>query len=798
MSTIEIDEDESENKEYNQEGIGSSIPRREDESSLIGRAQFTDDLKEPDMLFASFVRSEYAHAEILDIDVSDATKQNDVTAVYTANDVGSTNCDTSLGRIPLRAPPFPDASYPPEEIYQSAIAENKVRHEGEIIAIVLGSDRYGVAAAAEKVEIEYSRKECVIDPVEAISDDAPTIHNACPDNQAFQGTIGSKSDVDEAFNNAAYTVNIDKPNQRLAPFPLEPRGVLADYDPSTEHLTFRPTTQIPHAYRRLLSQVLSHPENKIDVVAPSMGGGFGARQHPYPEDILVGWCAMEIGQPVKWRSTRTENQKSENDGRGYDGTWEMAVDQQGNVLALRSDILYDVGAWVARASPALSQHSFDVMTGQYDIPAAFSRITGVLTNTSRVDAYRGVTETDPIMMLERLLDAAARKVGIDPAEIRRKNLVSEDKFPQYETATGAVFDSGDYETTFDIALDNAGYDDWREEQEHLREKGRYIGIGIGNWIEKAGLGPSGTTDEPTWGYSNIQIHPNGEATVAVGSSNHGQGHETTMSQIAADYLDIPIENIEVVENETTQVAQGVGTYAARTAAVDGSAVAQAAQKIINKCRRTAAHILNVKLSEIEYSDREFTVRSATESLTYDEVIRKTILGGDLPGDIEPGLEVSAYYDPEELTWPFGTHIAVVEIDPDSGDIEFKDYIIVEDCGVQINPLVVEGQIHGGTAQGIGQALYENVKYDENGNLSTCSAQDYALPRATDIPKMSTDHTVTPASHNPNGAKGMGESGTIAAPPAILNAIDDAIRPFDTDPITPPATPEKIWSEINSV
>lgn len=776
-------------------GIGAAIPRREDEPALTGRATFTDDITSPDMAYVSFVRNHHAHAVIESIRTAAAEAHSDVVAVFTGEDVRSAD-GSPLGRIPLRAPPFPDAPYPPEEINQPPIATDKVRHQGEIVAVVVATDRYGAAEGADLVDVRYDPLDCVVDPVEALDEDAPTIHDACPDNRAFEGSTGDAEAVDAGFEAAAHTVTLDKSNQRLAPFPLEPRAVIAEYDPSTERLRFQPTTQIPHAYRRLLAEMLAHPENKIDVVAPSMGGGFGARQHPYPEDALVGWCSMQLGRPLKWRATRTENQLMENDGRGYDGTWELAVDDDGEILALRSTIHYDVGAWVARASPALAKHSFDVMTNQYDVPAAYCHITGVLTNTSRVDAYRGVTETDPIMMVERLLDRAARAVGIDPAEIRRRNFVPEEAFPYYETATGAILDSGAYETAFDLALETVGYEQVRDRQERLRAEGRYVGIGIGNWVEKAGLGPSGTTDEPTWGYCHMQVHPNGEVTVGIGSSNHGQGHETTMAQIAADRLALPIDDIAIVQNDTTRVPEGVGTYAARTAAVEGGAVTEAAERIIEKCRRVAAHNLGVDVADVAYEAGTFRATDdADATLSFQAVAKLAVLGGSTPPDVQPGLEAHAYHDPAELTWPFGTHIAVVEVDVETGDVDFEDYVIVEDCGQQINPLVVEGQIHGGTAQGIGQALYEDVHYDENGTLLTASIQDYALPRASHIPQMRTDHTVTESPHNPNGAKGMGESGTIAAPPAVLNAVEDAIAPFDPAPIDPPATPERIWRAV---
>lgn len=794
QTPIEIEEsvEESDHKA----GIGSSVPRKEDKAALTGQAKFTDDLSLPNMAYVSFVRSRYAHAIIESIDMTDVEAHDEVIEVFTAEDLRTADGEP-LGRVPLRAPPFADAPYPPEEVCQPAIADRKVRHQGEILAAVVAKERYAAHDAAELADVTYDTLDCVVDPQEALADDAPTIHEACPNNKLFEGSVGDKEVVEEKFESAAHTVELDKSNQRLAPFPLEPRAVIADYDSSTEHLTFRPTTQIPHAFRRLLSTILSHPENKIDVIAPSMGGGFGARQHPYPEDILVGWCSMELDCPIKWRGTRIENQESENDGRGYDGTWKLAVDKEGYIQCLHSDILYDVGAWIARASPALSRHTFDVMTGQYDIPAAYCRITGVMTNTSRVDAYRGVTETDPILMLERLVDRAAHEVGIDPAEIRRRNFVPNEKFPYYKTATGAVLDSGDYENGFNLALEKVGYDELRERQERLRGEDRYLGIGIASWIEKTGLGPSGSADEPRWGYSHIQVHPNGEVTVGVGSSDHGQGHRTTMAQIASDRLDLPLDEVEVVQNDTTRVSEGVGTYASRTAAVEGGAVSQAAERIIEKCRKVAAYNLDVGEVDIEYVDEVFQVRSDPKTvLTFQEVANLAVLGDDIPDNMEPGLEAHAYYDPEAMTWPFGTHIAVVEVDPESGAVEFEDYVIVEDCGQQINPLVVKGQIHGGTAQGIGQALYEEVHYDQSGNLATATLQDYVLPKATHIPKMETEHTVTPSPHNPNGAKGMGESGTIAAPPAVLNAIEDAIRPFGGASLELPATPERIWRAIH--
>lgn len=777
-------------------GIGASTERREDPSAITGQNQYTDDLSAAGMVHLAFVRSQHGHAIINSIDTSSAKAHEDVLDVFTASDISSAS-EYSLGRIPLRAPPFPDSSYPPEEIYQPAIADKRVRHQGEVIAVVVATKRRAAHDAVSSVDVDYEKLECVVSPLDALDEDAPAIHEACPDNIAFDGSKGDKATVEEIFESAAHTVQLEKPLQRLAPLPLEPRAVLVEYDQSTDRLTFRPTTQIPHAYRRLLSQILSHPENKIDVVAPSMGGGFGARQHPYPEDILAGWCSMYLNRPVKWRASRIENQEMENDGRGYEGTWGLAVDDEGQILAIKSDICYDLGAWIARASPALVRHSFDVMTGQYDVPEAYCRIRGVLTNTSRVDAYRGVTETDMILMLERLVDRVADEVGLDPAEMRQSNFVSADDFP-YETATGAMLDSGDYATNFDRALEMVGYEEIREKQQKLRERDRYIGIGISSWIEKTGLGPCGIANEPTWGYGRVQVHPKGEITIDVGSSNHGQGHQTSLAQIAAEQLKIPFEDVEIIQNDTSRVPEGVGTYASRTAAVEGGAVSEASERILEKLRRVAGHHLEADENDLKYRAGEFAVKGAPErSIPFYEAAQKTLIGADLPEGTEPGVEATSYYNPEAYTFPFGTHIAVVEVDPECGEVEFEDYVIVEDCGQQINPMIVEGQIHGGTAQGIGQALYENVHYDDNGNLTTASLQDYVLPKSVHIPHMRSDHTVTPSPNNPLGVKGMGESGTIAAPGAVINAIEDALNPFDPEPIDLPATAERIWRSIDT-
>jgi len=773
-------------------GIGDAVTRREDRAALTGTLQFVDDLDAPGLVHLAFVRSPYGHAAVRGIDASAVAARADVLGVYTAADVAAFD-GGPLGRIPLKAPPFPDAPYPPDAIRQPVIAADRVVHHGEVVAAVVATDRYAAHDAAEAVAVDYDRLETVVTPAEALADGAPTIHDACPDNVAFEGRTGDEAAVEAAFDGADHVVRLDKPLQRLAPTPLEPRGVLASFDRASGRLTVRPTTQIPHGFRRHLAEVLSFPANRLDVVAPAMGGGFGARQHPYPEDVLAAWCAVELGRPVKWRATRVENGGTETDGRGFEGTWSMAVDGGGRIQALRADIRYDLGAWIAEAGPVLANTAVNVMTGAYDVPAAHCRIRGVLTNTSRVDAYRGVTEADMTLMLERLVDRAARATGLDPAEVRRRNVVPPDRFPNYETATGAVIDSGDYAATLDLALERAGYDDLRARQRRLRESGRHLGIGVATWVETAGLGPCGTTDVPTWGYSRVQVHASGAVTVAVGSSNHGQGHETTLAQVAADRLGLPFDDVVVVQNDTTRVPEGVGTYASRTAPVEGGAIVRAATRVLEKARRIAAHHLEVAPDDVAYEAGRFHVAGAPDrTISFAAVARHAVEGRDLPADLEPGLEAHAYFDPAGLTWPFGTHVAVVEVDPETGAVAFEDYVVAEDCGPRINPMVVEGQIHGGTAQGIGQALFESVGYDDNGTPTTASLQDYALPRAAWLPDLRIDHQETPSPNNPLGVKGMAESGAIAAPAAVVNAIEDALRPFDAPPLALPATPERVW------
>jgi carbon-monoxide dehydrogenase large subunit len=787
--------------EHSATGIGSEVERREDRRVLLGQSKSTDDIDVSDALHIQFIRSEKAHAQF-SIDATEARERDAVVAVHTADEIAQSETPTP-GSFPLFSAPLPDIGYPDEALCQRCIATEKARYHGEILGIIVADTRRAARDAIEAVQVDYDPLEPVVTPRDALAEDAATVHEAVADNVAFEGGQGDEAATDRLFDQAAHTLELHKESQRLSPSPLEPRSAIGQYDATSGKLDFIATTQIPHAYRRLLAEILDYPEHRIDVTVPDMGGGFGARQHPYPADALVGWCAIEHEENVRWRATRTENQLVENDGRGYEGTWEIAMDDAGDILAVRTDIRYDLGAWLAWGGASLAEAGNLLMTGLYDIPAAYSHVTGVVTNTARVDAYRGVSSVPMILMLERLVSRVAKQADMDPTTVRRRNFVEPDEFP-YEAPGGALYDSGEYERNFDLGLETVGYDSLREKQARLRNKGRYIGIGLSCATEVAGLGPANHIDAPSWGYGSLQVHPTGEVTVYSGGSNHGQGHETSLAQVAADELCIPYEDVRVVENSTKEVTEGVGTFASRIAALGGGAIAKSARKIISKGKEVAADDFDVPVDTVSYSDGTFTHDgSDSETLPFSEMASKVHLGQDIPEDIEPGLEAETYYDPANCTWPFGTHIAVVEVDPETGEFDFLDYVATEDCGVQINPTIVEGQLVGAIAQGLGQTLYEDVEYSENGTLLSDSFRTervgsrggYTLPKAEHVPDITIRSTETPSPHTPHGAKGMGEIGTIAAPGAILNAIEDAIQPFDPDPMTPPISPEKIWRAI---
>ncbi|MCU4926122.1 xanthine dehydrogenase family protein molybdopterin-binding subunit [Halobacteria archaeon AArc-dxtr1] len=778
--------------------FGSEVERKEDPELISGDAQYIDDISEPGMVHISILRSQYGHAKINGIDTSAAEDVEGVLDVLTAEDFEEAALPTP-NNIPVIWH-FPEEDIP-EEFWKRVIVGDTVRYQGEAIAVVVAEDRYVAYNARDRIEVDYERLDVVTDPYEALADDAPALHEGAEDNVVFDWEEGDAEQSEAVFEDADHTFEIELPSQRILPTSIETRGAIAKYNKSSEKLTVQMTSQNPHLHRNLLSRVLELPENKIQVIAPHVGGGFGSKIYHYADEAIASWLAMYLERPVKWIAPRSETSQTDAHGRGLAQKGELAIDSDGSVRGVRVDGVVDVGAYVSCLLPALPTDEYwGVFSGPYDFDTAHCRIRGVLTNAAPVDAYRGANLSDAAHLLERLLDTAARELDIDPVEIRRRNFVPEDAFP-FETVTGMLYDSGAYEKALDKAVELVEYDELRERQAELREEDRYLGIGIASFIEMSGLGPSdicGMLGAKTgyWENSTIRVHPEGTVTAYCGTSGHGQGHETTFAQIVSDKLGVPYDDIEVIEGDTDQIAHGQGTYASRSGPVGGGAIAQGADKVVEKGRRIVAHQLEASEQDIEFEDGEFHVRGAPErSMTFKEVAATAYLAHDLPDDLEPGLEESAFYDPENLTFPFGTHIVVVEVDPDTGEVAFEKYVGVDDCGEQINPQIVEGQVQGGTAQGIGQAMYEEVLYDKNGNLLNGTLQDYTAPKTVQIPEMELESTVTPSPHNPIGVKGVGEAGTIAAPPAIVNAIVDALEPFGVDHVDMPATEERVWRAV---
>jgi carbon-monoxide dehydrogenase large subunit len=772
--------------------FGSAVERREDPTLLTGEAEYTDDIDDPELANLAFARSRYGHARIDDVDTSTAEGMDGVLAVYTGSDIDlALPCGFQLDGLN-------DPEYP-------VVASERVRYEGDAVAVVVAEDRYTAHQAVKAVEVDYERLDAVVDPEAALEDDAPQLHDEAPGNVAFEWDIGNQAETETAFAEAAESVELEFENQQLIPNAMEPRAAVADYRPAADRLEVHMTSQNPHLHRLLISLITGHPEHKIRVRAPEVGGGFGSKIHNYVGETVTAWAAMQHERPVKWTATRTESYQTDAHGRGHVTRGELALDEDGHVTGLKVDTTANMGAYLSTFAPLIPTYLYaPLLSGQYEIPAIHCEVTGVFTNTATPDAYRGAGRPEAAYLIERLMSHAARERGEDPAEFRRRNFVPEEAFP-YETPVSKPmsYDSGDYEKTLDKALEAVDYETFRERQDAAREEGRYLGIGISCYIEACGVAPSQQWSDwgagvGHWEFGSVRFRRTGTVEVHVGTSGHGQGHHTTFAQIAASRLGVDYDDVEVIEGDTDEIPEGTGTYGSRSAAVGGSAIVRSTEKVIEKGRTLAAHQLETSEEDIEFDDGEFHVAGAPDrSVGWTDLAAAAYLTGDVPGDVEPGLEAQTYYDPENYTFPFGTHVATVEVDPEAGEIDVRRYVAVDDVGPQINPKIVEGQIHGGIAQGIGQALYEGVEYNDNGTLLTGSMQDYAVPKALHIPEMETYDTETPSPHNPLGVKGVGEAGTIAAPQAIVNAVVDALDPFGVDHVEMPITAERVWSAVQS-
>jgi carbon-monoxide dehydrogenase large subunit len=782
--------------------VGSEMDRTEDPELIAGRGKYIDDLDRRGMVHMAFHRSQFAHATIEDIDTSAAEAEEGVLGVYTWADLEAAGVP---GKIPL-VYRVPEMHEPPHRV----LAKEKVRYQGKPIAVVVAEDRYTANNATKKIQVDYGRLDVVGSPKAAIEADAPTLHEEVEDNVCFNWEVGDEEATDRAFAEADHTFEFTFENQRLAPNALEPRGALAEYDSMSDELTVYMPSQNPFTHQEILSDVLDHPQRKVRVVAPNVGGGFGSKSMAYPGETLTAFASMQLERPVKWIETRTEAMQTDEHGRDQTVDAEIALSEEGDIEGLRVETFASVGGDISSKGAVGPTATFGpLVSGQYDIPAIHFYSNGIFTNATPTAPYRGVGRAESAYTIERSITLAARELGMDPTEIRRRNFIPPESFP-HETAVGSVYDSGEYERAFDLALDKIDYEAFRERQAELREEGRYVGIGFASFVEPGGLAPARASDrlgmslpESTvqtsfWESSEIRVHENGEISAYCGTASHGQGSETTHAQVVADGLGVDFDRIELTEGkDTDRGLPGTGSFGSRAAVVGGTSLTKSAEKIVNKGKQIAAHNLEVDPEDVEYADSEFHVTGVPDmSMSLAEVATKLYVGIDIPEGMEAGrLTASTYYNPEGLTWSFGTHIAIVEVDVETGEIEFENYIGVDDCGTQINPKVVEGQIQGGIAQGIGAAMYEHAVYDDNGNLITSSYQDYTFPKATHIPDMELDKTVTESPLNELGVKGVGESGTVAAPPTIVNAVTDALQPFGIDQLEMPLDAETIWSAV---
>jgi carbon-monoxide dehydrogenase large subunit len=774
--------------------FGSGIRRREDPRLITGTARYTDDITLPGMAHAAILRSPHAHARIRRIDTARAAKAPGVVAVFTAADT-----DGHLKPIPcLWLVPNSDikiGSYWP-------LARDVVRYVGDAVAVVVAETSYEAYDALDLIDVQYEPLAASIDPQRATASDAPQIHSDIPGNQAFHWVV-TGGDVDAAFKSADVVVNERIIQQRLIPTAMETRSAVAQFTPATGELTLWNTTQNPHIVRFACSVVTGIPEDRLRVIAPEVGGGFGSKIAQYPGDFIAVFCSKKLGRPVKWTETRSENYQATTHGRDHVQEVELAATRDGRIAGLRCKVWAGMGAYLSTAAPGIPTILHGLMlSGPYKVPAVREDVYGIYTNTTPVEAYRGAGRPEATFMLERLLDRLAHELRLDPVEVRRKNLL-----PPFEdgcdVVTGLKYDSGNYEGALKNALERVDYTSLRAEQARLRKEGKHLGIGVTTYVEICGLGPSQVAGAVgfqggLWESAIVRFHPSGKVNVFIGASPHGQGEETTFAQIVADELGVGVGDVKVIHGDTDATPMGWGTYGSRTTAVGGAALAVATRKIKDKAKVLAAHLLEAAPEDIDYRDGRFFVKGSPDHFkTIQDIALMANVAWNMPEGMEAGLEATSFYDPPNFTYPFGAHVAVVEVEPDTGHVVLKRYVAVDDCGPQINPVIVEGQVHGGVVQGIGQALWEECVYDDTGQLLTGSLADYAIPRADQLPEIEVLSTVTPSPHHPLGVKGIGEAGTIASTAAVYNAVIDALQPFGVQSLQMPLTPERVWRAINA-
>jgi carbon-monoxide dehydrogenase large subunit len=763
------------------------MKRKEDPRLIQGLSHYVDDIQLPGTLFMAVVRSPHAHARIRSLDTSKAKEAPGVVAVVTGEELRGV-----IGPVPC-AVQIPDM----KPAFRSVLAVEKVRFVGEPVAVVVASDRYAARDAVDLVEVDYDPLPAVMDPEKSIAKGAPRIYDHFADNIAYRWELEG-GDVAAAFKAADKIVSQRMVNQRLIPVAMEPRGVIAEYKPGEKELNVWTSTQIPHLARTQIAAMLNFPEYAVHLIAPEVGGGFGSKLNVYAEEALAAHLAIRLERPVKWIESRRENFQSTIHGRDEINYVDVAVRRDGTLLGMKCRIIADLGAYYQLLTPLVPTLTGLMLCGCYKLPAVRIEIIGALTNKMATDAYRGAGRPEATYFIERAMDLVAYDLKKDPVEVRRRNFPQPKDFP-YATPTGLTYDSANYQKSLNEALKLSGYKKLRREQAELRRKGRYLGIGLSTYVEICAMGPSSAMPAGGWESATVRIEPTGKVNVLTGSSPHGQGQETSFSQIAADMLGITPDEINVVHGNTSTVPYGIGTFGSRATAVGGTAVYKSLEKLRDKLTKIAGHILGLDPGNLVLADHRIQVKSdPKKSISFGEAVSAAYVAKTLPPGLEPGLDATTFFEPTNFTFPFGAHVCVVELDADTGDVRLEKYFAVDDCGNVINPLLVDGQIVGGIVQSVGQVLFEEAVYDAEGQLITGELTDYALPRAHDLPRMVTDRTITPSPVNPMGVKGVGEAGTIGATPAIVNAVVDALAPFGVRHVDLPLKREKIWRLMRKV
>ena len=771
-------------------GIGASVKRKEDIRFITGKGHYVADINRPGQAYAYFLRSPHAHATIDKIDAADALESPGVAAVLTGDDiaadkVGGLICGWmihSKDGSPMKAGAHP------------ALAQGKVRYVGDHVAVVI-ADTYAQARdAAEKIKVDYSELPATVDTATAAKPGQPQLHDAAPNNTVYNWHLGDKAATDAAFAGAAHVTKLDLVNNRLIPNAMEPRAALGEYNSGTDTITLHTTSQNPHVARLVMSAFLGiAPEHKLRVIAPDVGGGFGSKIFIYAEETVCAWAAKKIDRPVKWTAERTESFLADAHGRDHVTHAELALDASGKITGLRAHTTANLGAYLSTLGSAIPTVSYaPLLSGQYDIPNIHCEVDAVYTNTAPVDAYRGAGRPEAAFLVERIVEIAARETGRDPAEFRRMNFIK--SFP-HQTPVLMAYDAGDFPKALDRALELADYSGVAQRKAASAAKGKLRGVGISAYIEACGLAPSQAVGAlgggvGQWESAEVRVNPVGTVEILTGSHSHGQGHETTFAQLVSSRLGIPIENVSVVHGDTDKVQFGMGTYGSRSGAVGMSAISKALDKIEAKAKKVAGHVLEASEGDIEFKDGKFTVKGTDKAIDFGSVALNAYTAHKFNGqELEPGLKEGAFWDPTNFTFPAGVHICELEIDPETGVVTIDRWTAVDDFGKLINPMIVEGQVHGGIAQGVGQALLEGAHYDSDGQLLTASYMDYCMPRADNVPSFKVDTVETPCPSNPLGIKGCGEAGAIAAPPAVINAITDALG---HENVSMPATPQVVW------